>query len=74
MSEYYVRVAHDGIVSDNTTQGAVQFNANGRREWIPRSQLEDYRDDWMEIPRWLAEARELDYEEIDKSAKVAWKR
>ncbi len=74
MSDYYVRVPHDGIVSDNKTQGAVQFNVAGRREWIPRSQLEDYQDEWMEIPRWMAEARELDHEEIDRSPKVAWKR
>lgn len=74
MSDYHVRVPHDGISLDNPDRGAVRFDVAGKQVWIPRSQLEDYQDYWMEIPRWLAEERELDWEEIDNSGNVAWKR
>ena len=74
MSSYYVRVPHDGIALDDLTKGAVQFHVEDRKEWIPRSQLEDYDEEMMEIPTWLAEARDLAWEEIPTVGNVVWKR
>lgn len=60
---YHVRVEHEGIVKDDPKHQAVLFYCGGSEVWIPRSQMESYSEDYMVVPRWLAEERDLDYEE-----------
>ena len=36
------------------------FKCQGNEIWIPRSQLEDYDEDVLVIPKWLADDRDLE--------------
>lgn len=60
-----MRIIFDEIKHE--TDLAVLLMFDGEKEWIPLSQIENdnFRDDrFVEIPRWLAEEKELeDFEE-----------
>lgn len=55
-----VGIEHEGIKRDEDTEGAVLFKCQGNEIWIPRSQLEDYDEDVLVIPKWLADDRDLE--------------
>lgn len=64
MSDDLVGVYHGGVELDEDVHDAVLFKCLvGKTEtdvWIPRSQLEDYDEEHMVIPRWLADDRDLE--------------
>jgi hypothetical protein len=70
MSDYWVKVEHEGVMKDDDGYAAVLFKAEGcegdgtrtQQVWIPRSQLKDWDEDEMIIPQWLADDRGLDWE------------
>jgi hypothetical protein len=53
-----VGVEHEGQAHE--TADAILFSCQDREVWIPKSELEDYDDQCMVIPRWLADARNLE--------------
>jgi len=55
-----VGIEHEGVERDSPTDDAVLFKCQDQKVWLPRSQLKDYDDDHLVIPRWLADARELE--------------
>ena len=59
-----VGVNHGGILWDDDKQSAVQFEVEAHGEttkvWLPRSEIQDYDDDTLIIPEWLAEERGID--------------
>lgn len=63
-----VNVARLKLVSKTEKAYGVSQNG-GEVKWIPSSQVENLElsrergDGWIEIPKWLAEKNELDYEE-----------
>ena len=61
---YLVRVEHDGIAKDDPEKDAVCFFVAGKQVWLPRSQVTDYDNELLSLPKWLAEKEDLDYEEI----------
>jgi len=42
-----------------STELAIQINFEGERMWIPRSQIQDFDEDftYLEIPEWLAQEK-----------------
>lgn len=64
-SNDYVRVEHEGIRRDDSSDGAVLFeleSTDGDVTWVPRSLLKSYDDEELWIPEWKAEDLEVDYE------------
>jgi hypothetical protein len=55
-----VGIEHEGIERDEPKDDAVLFHCQDKVVWIPRSQLDDYDDGTMIIPRWLADKRDLE--------------
>jgi hypothetical protein len=53
-----VGIEHEG--QQYETDDAVLFSCQDRQVWIPRSQLKDYDDEYMIIPRKLADERRLE--------------
>lgn len=53
-----VGIEHEGEIQE--TADAMLFACQDRKVWIPKSELEDYDDRCMVIPRWLADVRDLE--------------
>lgn len=64
---YWVEVEFDAVVLDDENKLAVLFEVGDSTVWIPRSQMRDEEYDvcsksgtgTFEIPRWLAEKKDL---------------
>ena len=52
----------DGVVRQS--EKAVLYQIKGDEHWIPKSQIRAVHDDQLhiEIPRWLADKNQLDFE------------
>lgn len=64
---YWVEIEFDAVILDDENKAAVLFEVGDSTVWLPRSQMRDEEYDLcsksgagtVEIPRWLAEKKEL---------------
>ena len=45
---------------EHETDMAVKFRIDGEELWIPKSVIDDWSDDWVDVQRWWAEQEGLD--------------
>ena len=55
-----VYIQHDGIVLDEEQYRSILFKIDDDDVWLPRSQIVEFDNESVTIPRWLAEERDLD--------------
>lgn len=55
-----VGIEHEGIERDDDADDAVLFDCQGSKVWLPRSELGEYDETTLVIPRWLADDRDLE--------------
>lgn len=59
MNNEFIDIGHEGII--NETDGAVLFKFEiDVFKWIPKSLIEDYDEEWINIPLWVAEDKEIE--------------
>ena len=59
MSDEIEWIEHNGILRDDDGERAILFDIAGDETWLPRSLIEDYDDEIVGIPIWLAEEKDL---------------
>lgn len=57
-------LAHDGIKYDSPEKQAVLFIFDETTVWIPRSLMEAYDENVVEVPTWFAEKEEIEIYEL----------
>jgi hypothetical protein len=53
-----VRIDVDSFETE--THRAVLFKVDGEKLWVPKSVVDDWTDDWVDVQRWWAEKEGLD--------------